>query len=108
MKKKLAVMAIVLSAFCFTGFAQEVFNPTSSQYVAKGETEKEYTVVHIGQVKIDGVWQHRKERFVIMAESKSKAENKARDKFRNLYKGYSTQGVTVTCESTGNRCDYNF
>ena len=40
MKKKLAVMAIVLSAFCFTGFAQEVFNPTSSQYVAKGREKK--------------------------------------------------------------------
>ena len=108
MKKKLAVMAIVLSAFCFTGFAQEVFNSTSSQYVAKGEKKREYTLIVTGEVKIGGEWTRKKERFVIMAESKSKAENKARDKFRNLYKGYSTQGVTVTCESTGNRCDYNF
>lgn len=108
MKKKLAVMAIVLSAFCFTGFAQEVFNSTSSQYVAKGEKKKEYTLIVTGEVKIGGEWKFKKERFVIIAKSHTEAEEIAIKKFNQMYGSYYTRNVTFICESTKDRCDYNF
>ena len=108
MKKKLAVMVIVLSAFCFTGFAQEVFNSTSSQYVAKGEKKREYTLIVTGEVKIGGEWTRKKERFVIIAKSHTEAEGIAKKKFDEMYGSYYTRNVTFICESTKDRCDYEF
>ena len=41
MKKKLVVMAVLLSAICFTGFAQEAFNSEAPRYIAKECAGKE-------------------------------------------------------------------
>ena len=34
MNKKFVIMALLLSAFCFTGFAQEMSNPETPRYIA--------------------------------------------------------------------------
>ena len=109
MKKKLVIMAVLLSAICFTGFAQEAFNSEAPRYIAK-ETkakEKEYTFIVSGQVKIDGEWVLKREKFVIIDKSLFDAEKRARDKFSILYTGRtvsaapygSIKSVVVTCES---------
>ena len=118
MEKKLVLMAMLLFAICFAGFAQEAFSVDPSQYVAKAEEEKEFTLIVAGQVKIDGKWVLKRERFVIIARRLGDAESAAKNKFSYLYTGdsyaFATTGVkriksvVVTCESTRDACDYNF
>lgn len=106
MKKKLVVVAMLLFAICFTGFAKEAITAESSQYIAKESEEKEYTFVVLGKIKVNGKWEHRKERFVIIDKSLSSAQGKARKKFISMYHGYTIDypSITITCESTNNAC----
>ncbi len=102
MKKKLVIMAILLSAFCFTGFAQEVLNSEAPRYIAKASDEKEYTFIVLGRVFINGHWVKKQEKFVIISESKNEAEDSARAKFKIMYSntaGDNIRDVVITCES---------
>lgn len=110
MKKKLVVVAMLLFAICFTGFAKEAITAESSQYIAKtstkGSKEKEYTFTVAGKVKTENGWILKKETFRIIDTSLSSAQQKAKDKFVRMY-GYSkvdTGSVTIVCESTKNMC----
>ena len=101
MKKKLVLMAVLLSAICFTGFAQEAFNLEASQYIAKASEEKEYTLIVVGRVRIKKEWVFKREKFTIAATSYDNAETKAKNKFKTIYHSYQidVDGVSVTCES---------
>ena len=116
MKKKLVVVAMLLFAISFSCFAQEAFSVDPSQYVAKAE-EKEYTVVVSGKVKINDKWVLKTERFTVVAKSYSSAEARAKDQFSLMYTGQSyntafnnnlVERLAIKCETTGNRCDYDF
>ena len=118
MKKKLVLMAMLLFAICFAGFAQEAVNTGSSKYIAKGDVEKEYTLIVFGKVWIDGSWQDKKERFVIIAKSVNAAEKIAKNKFATIYTTSNDYRVaidrkelkklSVICESTKDACNYDF
>lgn len=115
MKKKLVVVAMLLFAVCFSGFAQEAFSAESSQYVAKAEEAKEYTFNVAGQVKIDGKWVLRRERITVTAKSQSAAERRAKDEFSRIYTGfdwnvaYNTKHtIKQLSVSLVSACDYNF
>lgn len=117
MKKKLVLMAMLLFAICFAGFAQEAFSAEPSQYVAKAEEEKEYTFNVAGQVKIDGKWVLKRERITVTAKSQISAENKARDEFSRMYTGYGLgtavnkdllKRPSVSLVSTCDNYNYNF
>jgi len=89
MKKKLVVMAMLLFAICFAGFAQGAFSAEPSQYVAKAEEEKkEYTIVVRGKIleKAGGSKTITKEEtFVLIDTSLSSARSRAKRAFRDLY-----------------------
>ena len=106
MNKKIVMMAILLSAVCFTGFAQEALTPEVQHYVAQGNKteEKEYTFIVSGEVKMDGEWVFKKEKFTIIAKSRTSAENNAKIKFRNMYGTYEKRNITLICESTKDAC----
>lgn len=106
MNKKIVMMAILLSAVCFTGFAQEALTPEVQHYVAQGNKteEKEYTFIVSGEVKMDGEWVFKKEKFTIIAKSRTSAETQAKNKFSNMYGFYEKRSITITCESTKNAC----
>lgn len=100
MKKKLAVMAILLSAFCFTGFAQEAPNSETPRYIAKESEEKEYTFIVFGQVQIDGKWVDKREKFVFIAKSMKGAQTRAHNTFVEMYCGNGgVRNVKITCEA---------
>jgi len=118
MKKKLVVVAMLLFAVCFAGFAQGAFSAEPSQYVAKAEEEKEYTFIVSGELlaRNSPDWFFRRDRFVIIAKSLKGAERMAKNKFTNkyIYIGYSDaenlgriRGFTIECESVRNACDYD-
>ena len=100
MKKKLVVMAVLLSAICFTGFAQEAPNLEASQYIAKASEEKEYTFIVFGQVQIDGKWVDKREKFVFIAKSMKGAQTRAHNTFVEMYCGNGgVRNVKITCEA---------
>ena len=108
MNKKFVIMALLLSAFCFTGFAQEMSNPETPRYIAKASEENEYTVV----VEAD-IWEngkkvaHETETFTIIAKDKSAAENEAIKRFKKLHdNGHAghLQRLIVRCTSTKDAC----
>ena len=103
MKKKFVIMALLLSAFCFTGFAQEVLNSEAPRYIAQTNksAKKEYTLIVVGQVKINKEWRFKREKFTIAATSYDNAESKAKERFKAIYHGYPVDAasVSVTCES---------
>ncbi len=101
MKKKLVMLAVMLSAFCFIGFAQEVFNSEVPRYIAQGNKEKEYTLIVFGRVQTGEQRVEKREKFVIFAKTITEAENTAIDKFRKMYANSSNSpsNVVVTCES---------
>ena len=88
MKKKLVVMAVLLSAFCFTGFAQKAFNSETPRYIAKAAEEKEYTFIVFGKVLIDGDWVEKREKFTFIDKSQSNAQDRAKNAFSYMYTGY--------------------
>lgn len=100
MKKKLVMLAVMLSAFCFIGFAQEVFNSEVPRYIAQENKEKEYTFIVFGRVQTGGQWVEKREKFVIFAKTIKDAENSADRKFRGMYGGnVAPRNVVITCES---------
>ena len=102
MNKKFVIMAILLSAFCFTGFAQEVLNSEAPRYIAKASEEKEYTFIVFGKVFINGQWVEKREKFVIISKSQNEAEDSAHAKFKIMYSntaGDNIRRVVITCES---------
>ena len=106
MNKKIVMMAILLSAVCFTGFAQEALTPEVQHYIAQGNKteEKEYTFIVSGEVKMDGEWVFKKEKFTIIAKSRTSAETQAKNSFNNMYGTYQKCNVTLICESTKDAC----
>lgn len=117
MKKKLVLMAVLLFAICFAGFAQEAFSAEPSQYVAKADEEKEFTFIVAGQVKIDGKWVLRRERITVTAKSQLRAEERARNEFSRMYTGYTCgfavreellKEPSVSLVSTCDNYNYNF
>jgi hypothetical protein len=117
MKKKLVLIAMLLFAICFAGFAQEAFSAEPSQYVAKAEEKKEFTFIVAGQVKIEGKWVLKRERITVTAEFQSRAEEKARNEFSRMYTGYGWSSAvhekllkkpSVSLVSTCDNYNYNF
>jgi len=113
MKKKLIVVAMLLFAICFTGFAKETITAESSQYIAKGSkrTETQYTVVVQADVYSDDRnFEVKTETFIIVAEDHKIAENKAIRKFKALYahepNNYTghIKRIVVRCSSLNNAC----
>lgn len=107
MKKKLVVMAVLLSAICFTGFAQEAFNSEAPRYIAKESEEKEYTVVVEADVWKDGKATHDTQTFTIIAKDKSAAEKEAIKRFKTWHgdsKGNNLSRLMVRCTSTKDAC----
>ena len=109
MKKTLVMVAMLLFAISFTGFAKEAITAESSQYIAKtstkGSKEKEYTFTVVGKVITHDGWILKRETFRIIDTSLSSAQTKAKNKFLNIYSGkVDTSSVTIVCESTKNMC----
>ena len=114
MKKKLIVVAMLLFAICFSGFAKEAITAESSQYIAKGskKTETQYTVVVQADVYDDEEenFEVKTETFIIVAENRKVAENEAIRKFKDLYaRGYNhytghIKRIVVRCSSIDNAC----
>ena len=107
MKKKLVVMAVLLSAIWFTGFAQEAFNSEAPRYIAKESEEKEYTVVVEADVWKDGKATHDTQTFTIIAKDKSAAEKEAIKRFKTWHgdsKGNNLSRLMVRCTSTKDAC----
>ena len=119
MKKKLVLMAVLLFAICFAGFAQEAFSAEPSQYVAKAEEEQEYTFILSAEFRETGspTWFFRQDKLVVIATSLEKARNMATDRFvkRHIDMNYSNainltqiRKFSIVCESPNNACDYRF
>ena len=116
MKKKLIVVAMLLFAICFTGFAKEAITAESSQYIAKEETKstkpQAFTFIVIARVKPkndkNSDYTFRKEWFRIMGTSMETAKKEAISRFQQMYSSYTIEkgSITVTCEDSGNQCRF--
>ena len=116
MKKKLVVVAMLLFAICFTGFAKEAITAESSQYIAKAEPkstkQQSFTFIVFGRVKPkddkNSDYTSKKEWFKIMATSMEDAQKEAIEKFKRMYSSYTIEkdSITITCEDTGNQCRF--